>query len=356
MALQLPIEIPQGLMFNSKVFDLGRYQSISPGGAGFIQTVERAEPLWFAEYNSIPLNDSRYAEMSAFRDFLEGATESFLGYDPRRQMPLAYASLPITADPWTQVGQVAPRVTAMDFAASTLSLDRMAVGAIVSPSDYISLNVGKIWYLWRVQTGGTVGGPGTIDLVVKPRPHLFSGALGNVVINGDGTSGVTTGWFATGARFGGNNDGILTIVSGQLHLAIQTFAATYTQQITTVPGATYTVTANKTAGARFTVGSADNFAGGLLDLFDSNVVGQTAGTLVNGTFVAPGTTAFVSFGTNGLAAIDVDNIVVQLRPLVRYRRACCQMKVIGGFKEEDSVDTFPKVSFKAFQFIDRSSG
>lgn len=220
MALAAPIEIPTGLVFNSKTFDVGYYQQVSPGGGGFVQTIQRGEPMWYAEYSTPPLRDDRYDEAIAFKLALEGSLETFLAYDPRRIMPRAYSFLPITADPWTQSGQVAPRVTAVDYAAGTLSLDRLATGAIVTAGDYISFKIGKIWYLFRVMDGGIVAA-NSLVVEVRPRPILYPGA-------------------------------------------------------TTLP-------AN-----------------------------------------------------------------------IRYRRACFQAKIVGGMKEEDSVDSLPKFKFTCFQMIDRS--
>lgn len=175
MALATPIEIPTGLGFRSKQFQIGNYQQISPGGAGFVQTVQRSEPLWWAEYESAPLNDTRYAEAIAFLLALEGSMETFLAYDPRRVMPMAYASSQLTSNPWTQAGQTAPRVVATDFAASTLSLDRMATAAIITAGDYISFLIGKIWYLYRAQETKIVASS-TVTVKVKPRPNLYTGA------------------------------------------------------------------------------------------------------------------------------------------------------------------------------------
>lgn len=220
MALATPLEIPPTTGFNSKVFDIGDYQQIGAGSpSGFVQTYQRSEPLWYAEYTTPPLNDTRYDEFIAFKLALEGAMETFLAYDPRRPMPRAYQNLSTTSDPWTQTGQTAPRCTVMDYTASTLTLDRLQNGAVITSGDYIAFQVGLIWYLFRAQTGATAAG-NTATIIVKPRPHLFSGALP-----------------------------------------------------------------------------------------------------VN----------------------------------VRYRKACCQMKIMGGIKEDDSVDSFPKFSFKAFQFLDRST-
>jgi len=41
-------------------------------------------------------------------------------------------------------------------------------------------------------------------------------------------------------------------------------------------------------------------------------------------------------------------------PAVVYRRATAAFKMLGGFKEDDSVDSKPVLSFKAVQFIDRA--
>jgi len=38
---------------------------------------------------------------------------------------------------------------------------------------------------------------------------------------------------------------------------------------------------------------------------------------------------------------------------VRYRKACCEMKMIGDYNETDQVDSKPILSFKATQFINR---
>jgi hypothetical protein len=200
MALAIPLEIPPEMGFTSRVFDIGHAQTLSPGGKGFLQTVQRATPMWFAEYKTAPLR------------------ASFLAYDPRRPMPRAYQHLPTTADPWTATGEVAPRVIDSDYVTSALLLDRMEPGAIVSAGDYISFELGLKRYLYRVTTGYVANGGGFAHVFVKPRPF---------------------------------------------HVLVGT-------------------------------------------------------------------------------------------PEIRYRKAVAQMKIIGGYKEEDNVNTLPSFSFKASQFIDQS--
>jgi len=180
MALNAPLEIPLVMGFTSKKFELGRFQQISPGGGGMIQTIERGTPVWVAEYSTPPLRDDRYDESIAFLMKLEGSMESFLAYDPRRIMPRAYQHLTVAADPWTLAGQSAPRVTAVSFNVGTLTLDRMATGAIVTMGDYISYKLGLLWYLHRVVAGGVVSGTNTIVVHVRPRPDVTTGLPVNI--------------------------------------------------------------------------------------------------------------------------------------------------------------------------------
>jgi hypothetical protein len=176
MALAIPLEIPPEMGFTSRVFDIGHAQTLSPGGKGFLQTVQRATPMWFAEYKTAPLRADRYDAAIAFLSKLEGAMESFLAYDPRRPMPRAYQHLPTTADPWTATGEVAPRVIDSDYVTSALLLDRMEPGAIVSAGDYISFELGLKRYLYRVTTGYVANGGGFAHVFVKPRPfHVLVG-------------------------------------------------------------------------------------------------------------------------------------------------------------------------------------
>lgn len=164
------IEIPPLVGFNTRVFDLGHFQQLTPtGDVGFIQTINRTSPTWSAEYGTPGLTGERYNETRSFLDMLEGSMFTFLAYDPRRPMPYAYMNLPINANVWG----VNPRITAQDYSNSTIDLDQMLAGAIISKSDYISVKVGPTWYLFRAQENRVVPGNGIVDnLLVKPRPNI----------------------------------------------------------------------------------------------------------------------------------------------------------------------------------------
>lgn len=166
-------EIPSTVGFRSISFDIGRKQQLTPSGGGAIQTIERALPMWAASYATPPLVGVKQQDMIAFLDEREGAINPFLAYDPRRIMPAAYASLSLAADPWTQTGQTAPRITATNFTNSTVTLDRLQNGAILTKGDYISFNDGIAWWLYRLQENKVVSG-NTVTVKVGPRPSSIA--------------------------------------------------------------------------------------------------------------------------------------------------------------------------------------
>lgn len=174
MAIPDPVEIPSVLGFNSISFDPMYKQQNTPGGIGAMQTINRSLPMWAAEYATPPLIGDWLNEALSWLDSLEGALNPFLAYDPRRIMPYAYRSLPVTSDPWTQSGQTAPRATATNYANSTITLDRLQTGAVITKGDYISFFDGVAWWLYRAgQTLTVVGNTATV--IVKPRPRTITG-------------------------------------------------------------------------------------------------------------------------------------------------------------------------------------
>jgi hypothetical protein len=221
MAFLPPIEMPVEMGFNQREFDIARLQQVSPGGAGFIQTIERAMPAWYAAFSTPPLRDDRYDEVRAFLDLLEGSMNTFLCWDPRRAMPRAYQNLPTTANPWSASGQNVRMLNA-DYANSRVSFDRMAPGAIITAGDYFSVLYQNCWYLFRSTATVVADSSGFALVPCKPRPDI-KGSVGG--------------------------------------------------------------------------------------------------------------------------AINTD---------LRYRRACFEAKIIGGIKEDDSVESYPRISFKAFQFYNRT--
>jgi hypothetical protein len=165
-----PLVPPIEFAVREKTFRLVYRQQLTNVEGGFIQTLDRGTPVWVAEYTTAPLNDLRYNEAIAFCDALEGSANSFLGTDPRRRMPYAYKGQPIGNDPWTQTGQAAPRLTAIDYALSQVTLDRLQTGAVISKGDQFGVYFNPGWLLFRIATAAVVTGTHSVTLTVKPRP------------------------------------------------------------------------------------------------------------------------------------------------------------------------------------------
>lgn len=176
MALPVPVEMPSPLKVNSKSFDLNFVQSVSPSGAQFIQTIERAPPNWIAQYSTPPLSPEQDSIFQAFLDSLEGAMVPFLAFDPRRPRPLAYRTG--VGEPWVAAGQTAVRLlqTWYDNApyGGVLSLDRFIPWAAITVGDYISYKIGNEWSLHRVKQILNSDGSGNVSVAVTPRPPTRS--------------------------------------------------------------------------------------------------------------------------------------------------------------------------------------
>jgi hypothetical protein len=176
-----PVEMPYPLPVNAKTFDLAPIQSISPSGSGFLQTQDRGPTLWVAKYstpNLVP--GTRLDTWRAFLDSLEGSRGVFLAVDPRRPMPKAYMDIGtiVGSEPWIAAGQTAVRVVAASYTGSTLNLDRLQAGAVITKGDYIAYQNGPAWYLHRSGATMAASGGGTITgLTVKPRPKDSSTAV-----------------------------------------------------------------------------------------------------------------------------------------------------------------------------------
>lgn len=168
--MAVPIELPIPFPANSKKFDLLPNQLMTPigntsNGGGFIQTLQRSQPYWVAEWGTPPLRDDREQLMRAFLDSLEGSLNPFLGYDPRRPMPYAYKHLPIGTAPWGSVVAQTASFTNSELLLRSTSPLKMTRG------DYVQVNIGNQVRLFRVRNSPAQGT--LLGLLVSPRPPTF---------------------------------------------------------------------------------------------------------------------------------------------------------------------------------------
>lgn len=158
--------MPNPLPVNAKSFDLAFVEDLSPVAPGFIQTIERAPPMWIAKYSTPPLTPARERTFQSFLDALYGSANTFLGFDPRHPRPFTYP----TGTPWGS-----PTVTSVTFGSSQIVLGGLNVGAVLGGHDYLSFQVGNEWRLYRIIVGGTANGSGALTLSVVPKPRAITG-------------------------------------------------------------------------------------------------------------------------------------------------------------------------------------
>lgn len=155
MALELPASFP----IRAKTFKIMHKQQVTAAGAGFIQTIDRANPMWYCEYQTAPMpkDGLSYAGVAALLDQLEGAMNSFLGYDPTRPKPLYYL----------RNGGTPPATTLVDIEwdNSRIQLSGLPAGRL-TVGDYVSYQYGVVWRLYRCISD--LDGSGWVS--VKPRP------------------------------------------------------------------------------------------------------------------------------------------------------------------------------------------
>jgi len=170
----MAIEIPALVGFTSKEFRLVYKQQLTAVSAGYIQTADRADPFWIAQYQTNPLRDDQYDAAIAFLDSLQGSRNSFLGYDPRRPMPRAYQTQPLGNNPLVQAGYPNLIIGEADYTSQGVALYRVAVGAVFTAGDYLSwLDVDNVWNLHRVKQTVVAASNGPVAVSVEPRPKPF---------------------------------------------------------------------------------------------------------------------------------------------------------------------------------------
>jgi hypothetical protein len=173
--------LPNPLPVNAKSFDLTQQQLTNPVGAGMIQTIDRGPNLWVASYETPPL--LAYTDkddlMQLLLDQLNGSGKSFMGFDPRRTKPRAYAGIPFISEPWTVISSgtsIAPCMLTTDPVKSTVQLGNLGTLSLY-PGDYFSFRDANSVYLFRVMSDPVgavppyVSSGGALTVRVTPTPQ-----------------------------------------------------------------------------------------------------------------------------------------------------------------------------------------
>jgi hypothetical protein len=163
------LEMPIPLLVAARKFEYLPKQNITPVNGGFIQVVDRTTPFWIAEYATGKMTEADFDIFNAWLDELEGASGTFLAYDPRRPRPMAYMSQVGNTTPWG----ASPTITAASIANGTLTLGSLTNPSTITKGDYISFKIGNVWYLHRAIENVTTTATATVK--VRPRPLVESG-------------------------------------------------------------------------------------------------------------------------------------------------------------------------------------
>lgn len=165
---------------------------------GDANTYELAAPRWVFSINeNVPASKAQFAAWEAFLLRLRGGQRTFLAHDPGQTRLIAFEGVPdldsITADtttvkadstatytadetvePWGN-----PRITEIDSANRTITLDSFNGGATVTAGDAISWFDGRNWVLVKASATRNANASGTITaLTVEPRLSAHPGVSG----------------------------------------------------------------------------------------------------------------------------------------------------------------------------------
>jgi hypothetical protein len=157
------LELPVPHKIRAKRFRLLHKQQVTAIGGGFIQTIDRANPLWFCDFETAPIDPttSAYSNWITFLESLEGAMNTFLAFDPRRPRPLNNL-LNHTSGP------SGVTITAMSWTNGTVTLSGLT-GITLKAGDYISYQQGNIWRLYRLVADRA--GNGVVAVMPRPIEH-----------------------------------------------------------------------------------------------------------------------------------------------------------------------------------------
>lgn len=185
----MAITFPRQLPFSGSLFASGSELTLARGdarnrdGAGMIEVIELADPLWSLKLVTKPLRPSVRAKWKAWALSLQGGIQLFYGYPPIQQYPMAYRPGPgVLSLPRVGGGTFDGTATLTAIDAATLALSGLPFGFVMSAGDYVSVPLTGGSRMLHVITEGTTGNSfGTANISVTPpvRPETALGA--NVV-------------------------------------------------------------------------------------------------------------------------------------------------------------------------------
>lgn len=191
------LALPTVPKIRGQKFELQRLDARNPARGGQHLGIAYGEPMWTAEITTTDLSPAQGGSWKWLLARLRGGLRGLYVYDASRTRPLAYADLDdldaptadstaytadlawITADaegagaikPWGT-----PRITAVNRAASTITLEGFKPSATISAGDYGAWDDGDVRRL-HILGPATAAADGTVTLNCEPAPPTSSASL-----------------------------------------------------------------------------------------------------------------------------------------------------------------------------------
>lgn len=166
-----PLSFPAGALFATAQFNLNVTEAVNTTRSGAIQVMQLGDPLWSAEFETIPLTGEERALWQAWKVALRGSIGTFLCSDPEKAYPRAYgaAVLALTRAGGGAFDGVATLTTATAF---MLSLSGLPSGYQASAGDMLAFPWNGSRALHMVMESAVASEAGLITVSVEPAVRL----------------------------------------------------------------------------------------------------------------------------------------------------------------------------------------
>lgn len=184
MAITFPREFPN-IDIASSDFRLAEQVAQDLMRSGEIAVTELGESLWFwGNVQTQPLDYAQRAEVSAWARSLRSGMRKFYGFDPDRQLPVAYD--------WRRGGEQLPATrfdgspfngtaTLLSTTASTVELSNLPAGYKITADDPLSWSWNGVLAYHRALESAVADEAGLVEFEVTP--HVRPGTIGTPVVS-----------------------------------------------------------------------------------------------------------------------------------------------------------------------------
>ncbi len=166
-----PLSFPAGALFSTAQFTLNVTEAVNTLRSGAVQVMQLGDPLWSAEFETVPLTGEERAPWQAWKVALRGSIGTFLCFDPEKAYPRAYGAAVLSL---TRAGGGAfDGVAILDaVTANTLTLSGLPSGYQASAGDMLAFPWNGSRSLHMVMESAVASEAGIITVSAEPAVRL----------------------------------------------------------------------------------------------------------------------------------------------------------------------------------------